>query len=306
VTKVRIDGTNRGFFRLDAGVPAATDGGMLFAWKKLASAKWEDAWMERLSVIDPTRLSVTSLPGRKSIRLEAWSLSKSEAASLVKQFGGQVRPLKPGPPVIKAPPRAPIRIRESLLIVSSEREKKSAAKLAGGRRILLVPAAMAFGTGEHATTSCCLRFLSDAADSLRGGPWEMLDLGTGSGILAIAARKLGAKKVEACDFDPHAVRTALENVRANAADTVSVKKLDVLKWTPKKTWDVVAANLFSEVLIAAAPAIARAVKPAGRLIFSGILRSQEKETVAAFLLQKFRIDTITRKGKWVTVLATKK
>ena len=278
---------------------------MMFAWKKLASAKWEDAWLERLSVIDPTRLSVTSLPGRKSIRIEAWSLKKSEAALLVKQFGGQLRELKSGPPVIKAPPREPIRIRKNLLIVSSAREKKSAEKLSGGRRILLVPAAMAFGTGEHATTSSCLRFLSDVADSLRDAPWEMLDLGTGSGILAIAARVLGANKVESCDFDPHAVRTALENVRANEVDSVSVKKLDVLKWTPKKTWDLVTANLFSEVLIAAAPAIARAVRPGGRLIFSGILRSQEKETVAAFLSRGFRADTILRKGKWVTVLATK-
>jgi len=261
--------------------------------------------MERLSVIDPTRLAVTSFSGGKSIRLEAWSLKKSEATSLVKQFGGQIRKLKSGPPVMKAPPREPIRIRKNLLVVASEREKKSAAKQAGGRRILLVPAAMAFGTGEHATTASCLRFLSDTADSLRDKPWEMLDLGTGSGILAIAARMLGARKVEACDFDPHAVRTALENVRTNGTDSVAVKKLDVLKWVPKKTWEVVTANLFSEVLIAAAPAIAQAVKPGGRLIFSGILRSQEKETVAAFQSRRFRTDTIIHKGKWVTVLATK-
>ena len=261
--------------------------------------------MERLGVIDPTRLSVTALPGGRSIRIEAWNLKKSEAALLLKQFGGQIRKLKPGPPVIKAPPRNPIRIRKSLLIVSSEREKKSAAKLAGARRILLVPAAMAFGTGEHATTACCLRFLSDAAADLRGNPWEMLDLGTGSGILAIAARMLGARRVAACDFDPHAVRTAIENVRANGVDAVTVKKFDVLKWNPQRTWETVTANLFSEVLIAAAPAIARAVKPGGRLIFSGILRSQENETVAAFRSRRFRIDTISRKGKWVTVIASK-
>ena len=280
--------------------------GMLFAWKKLASAKWEDAWMERLSLVGPTRLSVTSLPGKKSIRIEAWSLTSAEAVLLVKQFGGQSRPLKPGPPMIKTPLRDPIRIRKKLLIVSSEREKKSAMKLADGRRMLLIPAAMAFGTGEHATTACCLRFLSDAADSQLGVRWEMLDLGTGSGILAIAARMLGAQKVDACDFDPHAVRTALENVRANASDSIAVKRFDVLQWTPRKKWDVVTANLFSEVLISASPAIARAVKPGGRLIFSGILRSQEKETVAAFRAHQFRIDTLARKGKWVTVLATKK
>ena len=259
--------------------------------------------MERLAIIDPTRLSVTSMSGGKSIRIEAWSLKKSEATSLVKQFGGQIRELKPGLPQLKAPPREPIRIRKNLLIVSSDREKKLAAKQSATRKILLVPAAMAYGTGEHATTSSCLRFLSDTADSLKGDSWEMLDLGTGSGILAIAARVLGAKKVEACDFDPHAVRTSLENVKANRVDLVTVKKLDVLQWTPKRTWDVVAANLFSEVLIAAAPTIEKAVKPGGRLIFSGILRFQEAETIAAF--PGFKIDSVTRKGKWVTVLTTK-
>lgn len=278
---------------------------MLFAWKKLASAKWEDAWMERLSVIGPTRLAVTALAGNKSIRIEAWSLKKTEAALLLKQFGGQIRKLKPGPLAVRPPLREPIRIRRSLLIVSSEREKRTAGKQERGRKILLMPAAMAFGTGEHATTACCLRFLSDVAGSHRGRSWEMLDLGSGSGILAIAARMLGARKVEACDFDPHAVRTAVENVRANGVDSITVKKLDVLKWTPKKSHDVVTANLFSEVLIAAAPAIARAVKPGGRLIFSGVLRSQEKETVAAFLKQRFRIDAVSRKGKWVSTLATK-
>jgi len=275
----------------------------MFAWKKLASAKWEDAWMERLAMIDPTRLSVTSMAGGKSIRIEAWSLKKSEATSLIKQFGGQIREIKLGRLLLKVPAREPIRIRKSLLIVSSAYEKKLAAKLSESRKILLVPAAMAFGTGEHATTSCCLRFLSDTADSLKGRSWEMLDLGTGSGILAIAAKLLGARKVEACDFDPHAVRTSLENIAVNGVNAVSVKKLDVLQWTPKRTWDVVTANLFSEVLIATAPAIAKAVRPGGRLIFSGILRFQESETIAAF--PSFTLDTVTRKGKWVTVLATK-
>ena len=277
----------------------------MFTWKKLTSAQWEDSWMERLACIDPTRLSVTSLVGGKSIRIEAWGLKKSEAASLVKQFGGQLRELKKGQVTVQPPPRNPILIRKSLIIVSSERERKAAAQQANGRRVLLVPAAMAFGTGDHATTASCLRLLSDAAKAFNGDPWEMLDLGTGSGILAIAARMLGASKVEACDFDPHSVRTALENMEANEVDSVSVKKLDVLKWTPKKTWDLVAANLFSEVLIAAAPAIAQSVKPGGCLIFSGILRTQEKETTAAFLNCGFRVDTITRKGKWVTVMGRK-
>jgi len=261
--------------------------------------------MERLSVIDPTRLAVTSLPGGKSIRIEAYSLTKAEAAKLVKQFGGEVRQLKTDAIIQKAAPRDPIRIRKSLLIVTSANERQVAAKKYPGRKILTVPAAMAFGTGEHATTATCLRYLCDAAGKLSGAPWEMLDLGTGSGILAMAARLLGASKAEAFDFDPHAVRTALWNVKANGITAISVKKLDVLGWIPGRTWDLVTANLFSEVLIRSAGNVSMAVKPGGRLIFSGILRTQERETVEAFRRQRFRIDGITRKGKWVTVLATK-
>jgi ribosomal protein L11 methyltransferase len=92
----------------------------------------------------------------------------------------------------------------------------------------------------------------------------------------------------------------LENVRLNAMNSIAVKKIDVTKWKPQRTWDVVTANLFSEVLIAAAPSLSRAVRTGGRLIFSGILRSQENECVRAFRKNGFRIDAISRRGKWVT------
>src|SRR6202012_2096161 len=120
-----------------------------------------------------------------------------------------------------------------------------------------------------------LRFLADVSDALAGQPWEMLDLGAGTGILALAARLLGARKTEAGDFDPHAVRTAKENARRNAIKGIAVKKLDVREWHPARTWDVVAANLFSDLLIEVAPKIVAAVAPGGRLVFSGILRTQE-------------------------------
>ncbi len=273
----------------------------MFVWKKLASAKWEDAWLERLGFLGPTRLAVTNLAGSKTIRIEAYGLTKREADALLKQFGGQVRALKElafakqGNEV-----RDPIRIRGNLLVVASERDRRRCAKQFPSRKILVVPAAMAFGTGAHATTACCLRFLSDIAGTRDGGSWDMLDLGTGSGILAIAGRMLGARKVDAFDFDPHAVRTARENVRANGVSSIAVKKLDVTKWSPPGTWDVVTANLFSAILIRAAPAIAAATRPGGWLIFSGILREQEMDCVRAFRKKGFRIEAIARRGKWVT------
>ena len=170
---------------------------------------------------------------------------------------------------------------------------------------LLIPAGMAFGTGEHATTATCLRLLVDVSRAQSEG-WEMLDLGTGSGILAIAGRMLGAKRVEAGDFDPHAVRTAKENVKVNGVDRVVVRKMDVRAWQPERTWEVVAANLFSGLHLEVAPKFAQAVAPGGKLIFSGILRGQETEVTGAIQKAGFAIEKLVRKGKWVSGLATRR
>lgn len=253
--------------------------------------------MERLQCVGATRLAVVRLPSRKSLRIEAYALSHKEADALVRQFGGQVREIK-DKPVGEPAARKPLSIRNRLWVVDSP---ETARGLDGSRPAIVIPAAMAFGTGDHATTASCLRLLCDVAQ-IQEGAWDFLDLGTGSGILAIAARKLGARKAEGCDFDPHAVRTAKANVALNAAGPIPLRRQDVLQWTPARTWDVVAANLFSQVLIQASPAIAKAVRPGGALILSGILLIQEKEVVAAFKRLGFRFQQAVRKGKWVTLL----
>ena len=270
-------------------------------WRKLATAKWEDAWFERLAGF-ADRLAITRLAGAKTIRLEVFQLSKADAEKLRRMFGGTTALQKKWSPQIAAKPRPPIRVRGKLVVVSSERERASA----GDVPALLIPAGMAFGTGEHATTATCLRLLADVAGELGGQRWEMLDLGCGSGILAIAGRVLGAHRAEAADFDPHAVRTAKENVRANGMSGVAVKKLDVRTWQPARTWTVVTANLFSGLLIEVSSKIAAATEPGGRLILSGILRTQEAEVVAAYQRAGFRIERIVRKGKWIAALATRR
>jgi ribosomal protein L11 methyltransferase len=271
-------------------------------WRKLGGAKWEDAWVERLTSF-ADRLAITSLPGAKTIRLEVFQLKKNEAEALRKMFGGTVAVQKKWTPAVQAQPRPPIKVRGKLLVVSSPAERTAAPD---GVPALLIPAGMAFGTGEHATTATCLRLLADVADELTGQRWEMLDLGCGSGILGLAARVLGARKVEAGDFDSHAVRVAKENVKANGLNGVVVRKLDVRSWTPPRTWDVVAANIYSGILVEVAPTIAAAVAPAGRLVFSGILRTQEAEVLAAFEASGLRLDQVVRKGKWVTGRATRR
>ena len=273
-----------------------------FAWRKLASAKWEDAWTERLAGFSD-RLAISGLPGAKTIRLEVFQLGKTDAEKLRRMFGGTVALQKKWSPTTPAKPRAPIVVRGKLAVITSERERAAVKRGVPG---LVIPAGMAFGTGEHATTATCLRLLADVAGELTGRRWEMLDLGCGSGILALAARVLGARKCAGADFDPHAVRTAKENVRANAASRVAMKKLEVRAWTPERTWDVVAANLFSGLLIEVAPKLAAAVAPGGTLIFSGILRTQEVEVLAAFRRAGFRIGRVVRKGRWIAGLARRR
>jgi ribosomal protein L11 methyltransferase len=271
-----------------------------YSWRKLSALKWSDSWMERLSFLGPQRVMIIELAGARTARVEAHGLTKKEGDALVKMFGGTLREAK-WLTAVNPPDRPPIRVRGRLVVYSTPKEMEAHQTASPA---LLIPAGMAFGTGEHATTATCLRLLVDVSRTQPEG-WEMLDLGTGSGILAIAARTLGAKRVEAGDFDPHAVRTAKENVKANGAGRVIIRKMDVRSWQPERTWPVVAANLFSGLHLVVAPKYTQAVAPGGKLIFSGILREQEAEVTGAIQKAGFAIEKVVRKGKWISGLATR-
>jgi ribosomal protein L11 methyltransferase len=273
-----------------------------FVWRKLSTVKWEDTWMERLGWLGQ-RLVMFTLPNSRSLRIEAYHVTRTEADTLVSAFGGTLRVARPlTRKELEPKPRPPLRVRGRLLVVSTEKELALARKQHAKTPALLIPATVAFGTGEHATTASCLRMIADVAHELRGTEWDALDLGTGSGILAFAARIFGARKVEASDFDATAVRVAKENAAANNITGVHFIRSDLLKWTAPRQWPVVLANVFSTTLIAAAPLIAAAVEKGGRLILSGILRTQEGEVLSAFRKQGCRIERGVRKGKWVTLL----
>jgi len=121
--------------------------------------------------------------------------------------------------------------------------------------VISIPPHLAFGTGHHATTATVLRLLADFAEDRAGSEWSLLDLGTGSGVLAIAGARLGATRVWACDNDPHAVRIARTNAGRNGAKDIVVDEIDVLRWKPRRKWTCVAANLFCTILEQAFPAI---------------------------------------------------
>jgi ribosomal protein L11 methyltransferase len=273
----------------------------MFVWSKLSAAQWIDAWEERFA--GNPNLVIEYLKGGKSVRVRVFCQSEKEAQAIVERFGGTFRKVASHEwtkPV--APPR-PLKVRDVFLLTAETRAKELAAlrKTHPKRGIIIIPPEMAFGTGDHATTSTCLRLLVDVARERKGGAWSVADLGTGTGVLAIAARKLGAGEVFACDFDPFAVAAANRNAERNDTPDIPTKEQDVLEWKPrKKGYDVVLANLFSTVLIEAWPVIAKALAPGGDLVVSGILHSQAWDVFTAAAENGMGFTKVIRKGKWVT------
>jgi ribosomal protein L11 methyltransferase len=281
----------------------------MFVWSKLTASRSADTWEERFSESTDATLVITSFPGRKMIRLEVYSEIQARVKEIQKQFGGAVRRLKTqnwAAHASQSPP--PVKVRETFVICTAktQAEIKKARATFPNREIIAVPADMAFGTGHHATTATVLRLLVDAAEPFQatGQRWSMADLGCGSGILAIAASKLGATRVWGCDYDPAAVKISHENAERNDTPKVRFSKVDVLKWEPKQTWDIVAANIFFDVLEAAFPQLVRSVTPGGILMLSGILKSQAKACLAAGKRAGFVVEKVVTKGKWVTAMGT--
>jgi ribosomal protein L11 methyltransferase len=269
----------------------------LHRWTRLSSAKWEDAWVERLRFLGADQLAFITWPDSRALKIEAYCDEKT-AKQLVKRFGGRATKIAPhiwtGDP---ARPRAPLAIRGKLKVYSDEPTWKEWRESRKSPLGILVPAGMAFGTGEHATTATCLRLLADLAPELPEG-FRALDLGTGSGILAIAAEVFGSSDVLAIDYDATAVRIARQNARKNGAKKVKAEEGDVLQLEAATPYDVVMANLFSEVLISATPRIAKSTKPGGWLIFSGVLKKQAPEVAAALQKAGFARPRIVPRGKW--------
>lgn len=133
---------------------------------------------------------------------------------------------------------------------------------------------IAFGTGSHASTQLVLRYL---AEEIRGGE-SVLDYGCGSGILAIAAAKLGAARVAATDIDADALRTADANARGNGV-ALAIGAPEALA---SQTYDMVVANILAQPLIVLAPLLAAHTLAAGRIALSGILEEQAEQVLAAY------------------------
>jgi ribosomal protein L11 methyltransferase len=273
--------------------PQASPGNVaLWRWSRMTSEKWEDAWQERLQFLGPGRAAFIGWPSSRSVRIEAF-VDEKTARKLVKDFGGKVTKARNW---IADPerPRKPLRIR-GRLTVHGDAESFAARK--PGSPGILVPAGMAFGTGDHATTASVLRMLCDLAPEMPPG-WRAIDAGCGSGILALGAVALGAASVEAFDYDEGCVRITKANARANKVRSIETTVADVLQWQPTTRVEIVMANLFSDLLIKAAPRLKRATKAHGWLLFSGVLRTQLAEVIAAFEKLDFVVERTVVRGKW--------
>jgi ribosomal protein L11 methyltransferase len=163
-----------------------------------------------------------------------------------------------------------------------------------------IEAGLAFGTGHHETTALCLAALSHRARQAR--PRRILDLGCGTGVLAIAAAKLWRKRVLAADIDPVAVEVARDNARANEAgplvETVLADGLEHVRIRAQRPFDLIVANILAGPLTRLAPQIARGLTPCGTLILSGLLRNQENLVLGFYRPHGLVCRRSYRDGPW--------
>ncbi len=280
----------------------------MYVWRRSATRKWANRNEEKLRALTGNKLAVVDRLDRKRLQFEVASERRAVLQELVEQFGGRIAKLPED------------------WLKRSLRRKTTPIKV--GNRQLTIPAGAAFGTGEHATTAMSLRLLeklfcgggaqaarlqtpaarrsyscsgsrrTPQASGLRS-PKLVVDLGTGSGIFALAAKALGAKQVIGIDNDPTAISTAKQNAKLNKIHNVKFRVADVREWQFPRETDLVTANLFSELLVEILPRL-RGVR---WLVLSGILRNQEADVTRALTRVKAQIFEIRRRGKWVAMLA---
>ena len=275
----------------------------MYIWRKRVTPGWLGRRDEDFTERFGAALAIVEQAGKRHALVEVSSARRKDALALIREFGGTAKKLPRDwlQHLAKQSEARPLRIGSRLIVLRSPARKRSTQSA----RAIVIPAEAAFGTGEHATTAMCLRLLERQTRQHRPG-WSLLDAGTGSGILAIAARCFGAARVLAIDNDPRACAIAKRNARANGVRNVEFQTCDVLKLKLTRKYDVITANLFSELLIAALPRFSRHLTPGGLLILSGILQSQEQAVVAALRGNGFELGDVRRRGKWIALLAARR
>jgi ribosomal protein L11 methyltransferase len=294
----------------------------MFLWRKFAEHHWLKAHEDLLQARAHGQLVIVRRPGRKRLELEIVCRSRSGSSALLKEFGGRIEALpRNWLERVARGHSKPIKIGKRLMVVRSINELQRCSVRRPHRSsrhrarpdalrtaqltasdikaaLLVIPASLAFGTGGHATTTMSLRFLEQMTRHLKDG-WSLVDLGTGSGILALAAKCFGAGRVMGIDNDPTAISTAKSNARLNKIRGASFQLGDVRKWKSAQETDVITANLYSDLLIEILPKLGGSEC----LILSGVLHSQEHEFFRALQRNHINFISMKRRGKWMAFLA---
>jgi ribosomal protein L11 methyltransferase len=189
----------------------------------------------------------------------------------------------------------------SALLIRPPWSRRGARK---GQVTVVLEPGLSFGTGQHPTTAFCLQQL--AARRNEGTEQSFLDIGTGSGILAIAAAKLGYQPVHAFDFDPEAVRITRRNARRNRVDRrIRIFEQDITKLArqAERKYSVICANLTADLLVTELGRILSRLQPDGLLVLAGILKSEFSEVrlaceAAGLRLTASRTENEWRSGSW--------
>ena len=192
----------------------------------------------------------------------------------------------------------PVKISERFTIVPTWEEY---VPVSSDELIIELDPGMAFGTGTHPTTVMCIQALEKTVKQND----EVVDVGTGSGVLSIAAALLGASHITALDLDEVAVESAKQNVELNKVqDVVDVSKNNLLDGVTGKK-DVVVANILAEIIMSFTADVASAVKPGGYFISSGIISQKKEDVKQALIASGFEIEETIMMEDWVAFIAKK-
>lgn len=278
----------------------------------LTSLSGNGVCVENLNV---DAFSHTEIPESSTVHIKSYFSSREDSAERMKEIENFLEELAQRQPgLVLSPPELssvttedwstswkvnfkPLRIGRRLLIVPSWEEPQPQPD----DIVLRLDPGMAFGTGGHETTRLCLELLEQIMDDMPTllTP-AVLDLGTGSGILAMAAVQLGAGRVCAVDIDPLAVEVARENLAINGltdqveCSTTPLESLD-------GCFDVILANILAEELVRLAPFLSERLSPGGSLVLSGILAEKEGLVRSGFSSQPLEYLDTLHEGEWVAL-----
>jgi ribosomal protein L11 methyltransferase len=262
-----------------------------------------------LAWVEPSPADAVSIEevSRASWRIDAFCVSEEAAmgaASIIEHevpgARASVQPLEDRDWVAASLEGLPA-VRAGPFVVAGAHEL---AKVAGGRIPVWIEAGPAFGTGHHGTTLGCLTAL--AARARQGPLGRVLDVGTGSGVLAIAALKAGAASAVATDIDAESLRVARENARNNRVGkalrlvhAAGARDRAIREGAP---YDVILANILARPLVGLAPDLAALARPGGQIILSGLLTWQEPQVRAAYAGRGLVLARRLRRAGWSTLV----